>query len=144
MHSSKRFAIQGKPWYILLTLNPNPMDIRDCNFHCPHCTHQLNSDGFITLSTKRSNGEEGTIRLATSFGNYEYSHEPEVKFTDGELVAFTCPSCRNQVHSDKYKDYAMIKMQVNDKIVFDILFSREAGKRKTYIVTEDGIESYSE
>lgn len=120
------------------------MEIKDCNFHCPHCSDLLSSNGHIVLSTKRHNGEEGHIRLATTFGNYSYSHEPDTEFTPGEVVSFLCPTCKNHVHSDKYKDYAMIKMHVSDSIIFDVLFSREAGKRKTYIVTEDGIESYSE
>ncbi|MBI3133041.1 MAG: hypothetical protein HYZ14_00055 [Bacteroidetes bacterium] len=120
------------------------MDFKKCNFHCPHCSEKLNNEGFIVLGTKRPSGEEGHIRLATSFGNYEYRHDPDIEFPPGEVVTFVCPSCGNQVHSDKYKDYAMIKMHVTEKIVFDVLFSREAGKRRTYIVTEDGIESYSE
>lgn len=120
------------------------MEIKDCNFHCPHCSQLLNSNGEIVLKTKRHNGEEGHIHLATTFGNYSYSHEPDIQFGPGEIVSFSCPACKNLVHSDKYKDYAIIKMHVSDTIIFDVLFSREAGKRKTYIVTEDGIESYSE
>jgi len=120
------------------------MDIKDYNFHCPHCEKCLSDSGVIILNTKRQNGEEGHIRLATTFGNYSYSHEPAAKFSAGEIVAFSCPQCNALVHSDKYKDYAQLKMIVSEKIVFEILFSREAGKRKTYVVTEDGIESYSE
>lgn len=120
------------------------MEIKDCKFHCPHCSELLSRDGEIVLNTKRPNGQEGFISLATTFGNYSYSHKPDIPFAAGEVVAFSCPACKNQVHSDKYKDYALIKMHVSDSIIFDVLFSREAGKRKTYIVTEDGIESYSE
>lgn len=120
------------------------MDIKDYNFHCPHCQKRLSDSGVILLNTKRNNGEEGHIRLATTFGNYSYSHEPAVKFEQGEIVNFSCPACKAFVHSDKYKDYAILKMSVSEKIIFDVLFSREAGKRKTYVVTEDGIESYSE
>ena len=120
------------------------MEIKNYNFHCPNCRELLSNDGVIVLNTRRQSGEDGNIRLATSFGNYSYSHEPAVKFSPGEIVAFSCPKCNNQVHSTKYKDYAILKMVVSDSIEFDVLFSREAGKRKTYIVTEDGIESYSE
>jgi hypothetical protein len=120
------------------------MEIKDYNFYCPNCARQLNNSGVITLNTKRQSGEEGHIHLATTFGNYNYSHQPEVQFAPGEVVNFSCPGCNTLVHSDKYKDYAMLKMVVSDSIEFDVLFSREAGKRKTYVVTEDGIESYSE
>lgn len=120
------------------------MEIKNYSFHCPHCLEHLNRNGEIILNTRRKNGEEGYIKLATTFGNYVYSHEPAVQFESGELVTFSCPFCKSHVHSDKYKDYAVLKMTVSHNIVFDVLFSREAGKRKTYIVTEDGIESYSE
>ena len=120
------------------------MDIRNCDFLCPHCNTCLSHAGEIILNTRRVNGEEGKIRLAATFGNYTYSHEPIAQFTPGEVVAFSCPNCARHVHSEKYKDYAVLKMHVSEKIIFDVLFSREAGKRRTYIVTEDGIESYSE
>lgn len=120
------------------------MNINEHTFHCPHCSVRLNTDQELTLNTRRINGDEGRIFLHTKFGNYAYRHEPNIQFETGEIVAFHCPHCKEDVHSEKYKDYAMLKMQVTDKIVFDVLFSREAGKRRTYIVTEDGIESYSE
>ena len=84
------------------------------------------------------------IKDGFTFGNYNYTHEPEIPFAPGEIVLFSCPECKKHVHSEKYKNYAVLKMHVSEKIIFDVLFTREAGKRRTYIVTEDGIESYSE
>lgn len=120
------------------------MNINEHTFHCPHCSVRLNADQELTLNTQRQNGDIGKIFLHTKFGNYAYRHVPEVQFAPGEIVAFQCPQCNRDVHSEKYKDFAMLKMQVTEKIVFDVLFSREAGKKRTYIVTEDGIESYSD
>ncbi|MBK6527073.1 MAG: hypothetical protein IPG07_16905 [Crocinitomicaceae bacterium] len=65
------------------------MEIKDCNFHCPHCSDLLSSNGHIVLSTKRHNGEEGHIRLATTFGNYSYSHEPDTEFTEDGIESYS-------------------------------------------------------
>lgn len=120
------------------------MEIKNYNFHCPHCDQKLSNEGVIRLNTLRNNGEKGEIQLSTSFGNYSYSHEPKIQFIPGEIVSFSCPDCNKDVHSDQYENFALLKMKVSDNIDFDVLFSREAGKRKTYVLTEDGIESYSE
>ncbi len=120
------------------------MEIKDYNFHCPHCESKLSDSGMITLNTIRDNGEEGAITLSTTFGNYNYSHEPETKFNEGEIVSFMCGGCDENLHSAQYENFAQLKMKVSEGIEFDVLFSREAGKRKTYVLTEDGIESYSE
>lgn len=120
------------------------MEIKNYNFHCPHCTTKLSNEGIITLFTQRSNGEEGEIQLSTTFGNYSYSHEPHTQFEAGEIISFICNSCKKNIHSNQYENFAILKMKVDENIEFDVLFSREAGKRKTYVLTEDGIESYSE
>lgn len=117
--------------------------IKDYDFHCPHCNASLNSDGHIHLSTRRSNGDQGEISMATTVGNYKYTHEPPVTFEAGELVDFVCPSCGTDLNSSEFENYAQLKMIVEDGIEFDILFSRVAGVQKTYLITDDGIESYS-
>jgi hypothetical protein len=117
--------------------------IKNYDFQCPHCNAMLNSGGYITLQTKRSNGELGTIKMATSVGNYDYTHEPPTEFEAGEVVEFRCTSCHISLNSEEFEDYAQLKMKVRESIEFDILFSRKAGVQKTYLITEDGIETYS-
>lgn len=117
--------------------------IQDYNFHCPHCNSTLNDGKNIVLKTKRTNGEVGEIKMATSLGNYSYIHTPDVLFEQGEVVDFICTSCNESVNSKEFDSYALLKMRVDENIVFDVLFSRVTGIHKTYLVTEDGIESYS-
>lgn len=117
--------------------------IKDYDFHCPHCRAKLNTNGFIILKTKRDNGDIGEIRMAASIGNYEYTHEPPAAFEAGEVVDFACTSCDHSLNSDEFDNYAQLKMKVDANIEFDILFSRKAGVQKTYLITEDGIESYT-
>ena len=113
------------------------------NFHCPLCHAHLNQKDKITLKTIRLNGEEGEIQMDTTVGNYEYVHTPEVQFEPGEIVDFVCPACNKTLNSKEFKNYAMLKMHVDENIIFEVLFSRQAGVQKTYLITEDGIESYS-
>jgi hypothetical protein len=117
--------------------------IKDYDFHCPHCQAKLNVDGNIILKTKRDNGDEGIIKMAATIGNYIYTHEPDVEFDSGEVVDFVCTSCDKELNSSEFDNYAKLRMIVKDAIEFDILFSRKAGVQKTYLITEDGIESYS-
>ncbi len=118
------------------------MDLSQYTFSCPHCNEPLSYQGVVTLNTVRENGEKGTIRLAASVGNYSYEHEPRVEFIDGEVVDFLCPKCNTTLETDQYEDFALLKMKVDKNIEFEVIFSRKAGKRKTYVITEDGIDSY--
>ena len=117
--------------------------ISNYDFHCPHCSANLNQNNTIILNTKRDNGDEGKIHMATTVGNYEYSHIPPVDFNAGELVEFICPSCSASLNSKEFENYALLKLKVDEHIEFEVLFSRKAGIQKTYLITEDGIESYS-
>lgn len=113
------------------------------DFHCPHCDSKLDENKEITLLTKRSNGEEGRIFMSTAVGNYTHRHEPANAFENGELVEFQCTHCRKNLDAEDYVDYAKLIMKVEENIHFDVLFSRRAGVQKTYLITENGIETYS-
>lgn len=118
------------------------MNLEKYSFYCTQCKNQLDVDGVIHLKTLRGNGEVGEIHLSTSFGNYNFKHIPKVSFEKNELVEFSCPSCNSLLHSPIKHNFVNIIMRVESKFDFEILFSRRAGVQKTYIVTEDGIESY--
>lgn len=116
--------------------------ISDYAFHCPHCDAALKIQDNIVLKTVRTNGEEGKILMATTVGNYKYTHEPDISFDAGEVVEFRCPSCNKSLNSEEFDKYALLKMKVEETMEFEVLFSRQAGVQKTYLITEDGIETY--
>lgn len=120
------------------------MNLEKYNFFCPSCEHQLDEAGKIHLASERQNGEKGDMYLSTSFGSYSYKHVPAIQFLKNELVDFLCPSCHANLKSKTYPEYTLMTMRVENKFDFEILFSRKAGMHKTYIVTEDGVESYGE
>lgn len=117
--------------------------IQKYDFHCPHCDSKLDKNNEIILLTKRSNGDMGEIMMSASVGNYSYKHSPANAFDNGELVTFQCTNCKADLDAEDYPDYAKLIMKVEKDIQFDVLFSRRAGVQKTYLVTEDGIETYS-
>ena len=120
------------------------MNLEKYSFFCPKCGCQLDESGSIHLNTERQNGDKGEMYMSTSFGTYTYKHIPPVNFLENELVDFFCPNCKANLRSHDYPEYTLMNMQVEDKFDFEILFSRKAGMHKTYIVTEDGVESYGE
>jgi hypothetical protein len=118
------------------------MRLSDYSFHCPACKSRLDTNGVIHLKTERLNGDKGDIFLSTTFGNYGYKHDPDVNFDVGELIEFSCDNCNSLLHSAIKPNFVNMIMRVENKFDFEILFSRKAGIQKTYVVTEDGIESY--
>lgn len=117
--------------------------IQKYDFHCTSCNHKLSDEKNIILTTKRGDQKLGLIKLSTSVGNYNYVHEPYVEFEQGEMITFCCTVCDESQNSVEFPNYALLKMSVNKDIQFEVLFSRKVGVQKTYIVTEDGIETYS-
>ena len=118
------------------------MRLNKYDFFCPECSQRLDTNGVIHLKTTRENGDIGDIFLSTTFGNYGYKHDPKVDFTKDELVDFSCPGCGSNLHSNLKPEFVTLTMRVEKQFDFEILFSRKSGIQKTYIVTEDGVESY--
>ena len=119
------------------------MDPKQTDFFCPYCREMLSMSGKIVLNTRRAGNELGKMQLSVAVGDYGYEHIPEVEFLKGEIVDFFCPHCKEDLSSDHYENFARLLLRSDNKAELELLFSREAGKRKTYIITEDGIESYS-
>ena len=120
------------------------MELSNYKFFCPHCEHHLDETGKIHLHSIRQNGDEGEMFLSTTFGSYSYTHVPAITFLKNEVVNFLCPSCHVNFDSNKHPNYIILKMKVEEKFDFELLFSKKAGNHKTYIITEDGIEQYGE
>ncbi len=120
------------------------MSLEEYQFNCPNCDHDLVETGKLYFVTQRQNGDVGKIYLSIKFGSYSYVHVPKAEFALNELVLFFCPSCNSSLTDNVYTNFIKLKMLVEKKFEFEILFSRKAGEHKTYIITEDGIERYGE
>lgn len=118
------------------------MDLKNFSFSCPFCNQTLNGGNEIELTTIRKSGDRGVIYMSAAFGNYTYRHIPEINFDEGEIVDFHCPKCEENLEAPQHGNFALLNMNVGNNINFEVIFSRESGKRKTYVITEDGIETY--
>lgn len=119
------------------------MNFDHFNFKCPYCSRSVSSDDSIVLKTERASGEKGEIHLSSLIGNYSFNHFPPVAFSKGELIAFHCPFCAENLAAKNYPNYALLNMEVQSGIQFEVLFSCLAGVRETKVITEDGIETYT-
>ncbi len=119
--------------------------IQNCNYHCPKCEKSLMKNSSVELNFKRQNhSETGTIHLSPEPGNYDFTTTPNLSFDKGERVIFICPLCNADLTSGKNHKFAELRMMVNEFIYFEALFSTVHGDKRTYIVTQDDIDSYGD
>lgn len=120
------------------------MELRNLNFSCPHFQLTVMNNDSIELLTNRLSGEQGLIRMDSKIGNYSFEHIPPIQFVSGESIKFLCPLCRADLTSKDYPDYALLSMDVGSGIKFGVIFSQIAVTCETRIITEDGIETYTD
>ena len=119
--------------------------IQHCQYHCPKCNKSLTKGKKVELNFKRIEyNQKGSIFLEPEPGNYEFYTTPPTDFKNGERVIFICPKCDTDLTNGKNKQFAELKMMVNDFISFEALFSTVYGDKRTYIVTQDDVDVYGD
>lgn len=121
------------------------INIKENDFKCPKCYGHLNVGGKVIFATKTKSNHKGLIMLSPNVGDYKYEHHSNYHLKSGELVDFHCPICAVDLTSSKNKNYAMILMvNEEDRSEFELYFSKEAGNKSTYIVSNENVETYGE
>jgi len=119
--------------------------IQHCQYHCPKCDKSLTEGRKVELHFRRlKHNHKGIIYLEPEPGNYEFYTDPKIIFEKEERVVFICPNCKSDLTNKKNNKFAELKMVVNDFISFDALFSTVYGDKRTYIVTDDDIDTYGD
>ena len=119
--------------------------IQHCQYHCPNCDRSLTEGKKVHLNFERTeHNHKGHIFLEPEPGNYEFYTDPPTDFKKGERVVFVCSKCKKDLTSKKNKQFAELKMIVNDFISFEALFSTVYGDKRTYIVTQDEVDAYGD
>ena len=119
--------------------------IQHCQYHCPNCDKSLTEGKKVHLNFERTeHNHKGHIFLEPEPGNYEFYTDPPTDFKKGERVVFVCSKCKKDLTSKKNKQFAELKMIVNDFISFEALFSTVYGDKRTYIVTQDEVDAYGD
>tara|TARA_B110000438_G_scaffold297012_1_gene342646 strand:+ start:285 stop:647 length:363 start_codon:yes stop_codon:yes gene_type:complete len=99
----------------------------------------------VELNFKRINHKDrGVIHLSPEPGNYDFLTTPKIDFEKEERVIFICPYCDSDLTSKKNNKFAELKMMVNEIIYFEALFSTVHGDKRTYIITQDEVDTYGD
>lgn len=121
------------------------MSMKDNDYICPKCKGHLNVGGYLVFATKTKRKHKGLLLLNPKVGEYKYKNHPKFQLEKGEMVDFECPICQEDLTSQKNGDYAMIYMiGEEDHSEYELYFSKVAGKKSTYLVAHDNVESFGE
>ncbi len=105
-------------------------------YSCPSCHAGLNPDNTIVLV-----GENGDNRSLVGFhpepGNYEASFPPGVEVPHGSRWDFFCPVCHANLAVGPDEPLCVID-GIYDEIKHRVYFSRVAGDRATFVVSDEG------
>ncbi|PLX00773.1 MAG: hypothetical protein C0594_15310 [Marinilabiliales bacterium] len=116
----------------------------DNNFLCPKCSGALNISKKIIFSVKNKAGKPGIIFLSPEVGNYTAEHNPSFDFELGDQLDFSCPMCGAELTAGENNALAEVILEDSENKKSKILFSKIAGEKCTYKVTEENYEAYGE
>lgn len=107
-------------------------------YACPKCQSVLSPGDRIVLV-----GSRGSDRVLVSFhpqpGNYDVWLPPGVEVQQGDVWTFFCPLCCSDLTSPDNDKLCALELLTND-LPRQVLFSRVAGERATFIVNPTTIE----
>lgn len=114
------------------------------HYICPHCRSHLKVGEYIIFKIRNREREKGLLLLHPEIGNYTSIKHPQFKFREGDRIDFFCPLCMQ--HLDAVMDENLIHVIMIDEEdrEHDIYFSRIAGEKSTYQVSEEGVKTTGE
>lgn len=106
---------------------------------CPQCRGHLRIGEYIVFKIRNDRREKGLLLLHPEVGNYTSIKHPDFHFEEGERVDFFCPICMNSLDADLDENLVHVVMIDKHMTEHEIYFSRIAGEKSTYKVSEQGI-----
>jgi hypothetical protein len=77
-------------------------------------------------------------------GNYSSIKHPQFHFEEGERIDFFCPLCLQSLDADLDENLIQVLLIDESQREHQVYFSRIAGEKSTYKVSEEGITSCGE
>jgi len=112
------------------------------DYLCPACRNFLNVGENVVFHAKASHRREGILMLHPQVGNYSVIKHPSFDYEEGEKVEFHCPYCNAELTSERNKNLVKILMIDAKKQEFEILFSRVAGEKSTFVIMGEKVEPF--
>jgi len=107
---------------------------------CPQCRGHLRVGDYIVFKIRNTRREKGLLLLHPELGNYSSIKHPGFNFEEGERIDFFCPLCMQSLDAALDENLVQVLMLDEQLIEHEIYFSRIAGERSTYKVSEEGVK----
>lgn len=114
------------------------------DFLCPSCLNILNIGNNVVFSTRNKEKREGLIILHPELGDYTIVKHPGFVFEKGDRIDFFCPYCSKKLTSDRNENLAKVIMRDENRVEYEIHFSRIVGEHSTYKIIGMTVEIYGE
>lgn len=111
---------------------------------CPLCRGHLRVGEFIVFKIRNTRREKGLLLLHPEVGNYSSIKHPRFHFEEGERIDFFCPLCMHSLDAAFNENLVQVIMLDENMIEHEIYFSRIAGEKSTYKVSDEGIKTCGE
>ncbi len=114
------------------------------HYLCPHCRAHLRPNKKIILGAKAPDGNKGLILLSPELGEYSVLKHGTLDIKEGDIMEIFCPVCSSSLDYSKGKKLANVVMIEDNGIEYDIIFSKIYGKKCTYKIQGEQVESFGE
>lgn len=116
----------------------------DNQIMCPQCRGHLRVGEYIVFKIRNIRREKGLLLLHPEVGNYSSIKHPGFHFEEGERIDFFCPLCMQSLDAVLDENLVHVLMLDENLTEHEIYFSRIAGERSTYKVSEEGVTATGE
>jgi hypothetical protein len=114
------------------------------HYICPQCRGHLRVGEYIVFRIRNSKREKGLLLLHPEVGNYTSIKHPRFQFKDGERIDFFCPICMQSLDAALDENLVQVRMIDETGIEHEVFFSRIAGEKSTYKVSDKGVTACGE
>ncbi|MEI6748955.1 MAG: hypothetical protein ACOYMF_00340 [Bacteroidales bacterium] len=113
-------------------------------FLCPSCHNLLNVGKNVIFATRSKENKAGLIILYPDVGDYALVKHPSLVFKKGDRLDFYCPYCNKKLSSDRNENLAKVIIRDENKVEYEIHFSRVAGEFRTFKIIGMSVGIYEE
>ncbi len=109
---------------------------------CPFCNANLNPREYVVLRGEL-NGRFALVFINPTPGDYTTIVPEDFPVQRNDEVAFTCPVCGHDLTCARDSSMAELRFRAEDE-EGTVVFSRIAGRRATYFITDGTVHSFGE
>jgi len=99
---------------------------------------------YIIFKIRNSIRERGLLLLHPEVGNYTSIKHPDFHFSEGERIDFFCPICMQHLDAAINENLVHVIMVDEKGMEHEVYFSRIAGEKSTYQVSNLGVRTTGE